>query len=197
MMRTMFSTVAGLVLLANAAAADESEATVLKSALATACQPWMGDAIRDELGLQLGADGWTITAEAIFVKTGSWGRVQGTLQGPPGKRVHLADKAMKDNIGRLTGTPPVVEPKPKRSCVLMVYINETPWTALRAQTAISNWIAAAYPGAVKTSTGTAIVDARTLDATAWIAEDLKFTQFVQRSKQTEPNFDLLFLVKRE
>ncbi|MCE9521757.1 MAG: hypothetical protein K8S25_04915 [Alphaproteobacteria bacterium] len=197
MMKIVLSIIAGSILLANAASAGESAATVLKSALTTACQPWMGEAVLGELSPQLEAAGWTITAEAIFVKTGSWGRVQGTLSGPPGKRVHPADKALKENIDRLTGATPQVEPKPKRTCMLSVYIDENPWTAIPAETAISNWIAAAYPTSAKTSTGTVIIDARTLDATAWVADDLKFTQATQRSKQKQPDFDLLFFVKRE
>ncbi|MEQ1867659.1 MAG: hypothetical protein ABL996_23800 [Micropepsaceae bacterium] len=177
--------------------ASDGIAETVSSALKTACQPWMGEAVLGELSPQLAAAGWTITAEAIFVKTGSWGRVQGTLSGPPGKRVHPADKALKENIDRLTGVTPQAEPKPKRTCMLSVYIDENPWTAVPAQTAISDWIATAYPTSAKASTGTVIIDVRTLDATAWVAEDLKFTQATQRSKQTQPNFDLIFFVKRE
>jgi len=140
----------------------------------------MAGAAREQVSAALKSGGWNVTDGAIFVKSGAWGRVQATLRQPEGE----AKPAGKNGM-------------PKRTCMISVNTNENPWSTNAATAAVAAWIASAYPTAVKTSTGPIIIEARALDATAWVNDDLKFTQAVQKSKQTQPTFDLLFLVRRD
>lgn len=198
-MRKTITAAYALILLAGAQpsfAADDAALNFTK-ALSAACQPWMEGADRKTLGATLKADGWDVTADVIFVKNGAWGRVQATLQEPKSEAKPAADNWMKQWVDKTYGTQQPPAAKPKRECTISVNTNEDPWSTESASAAFATWITSAYPTAVKTSTGTVIVEARTLDAVAWSADDLRLTQAAQRSKQTEPTFDLLFLVKRQ
>lgn len=198
-MRKTIPAVCGLILLGAASpafAADDATPHFTK-ALNAACQPWMEGTERKALSTKLQADGWDATADAIFAKSGSWGRVTADLQQPSGETPGGGGgnwlKTWVDETHR-TGKPPAAV---KRECRIQLSTNDDPWSTAPAVTAAAAWIATAFPKAEKKNAVTATVGGQPATATLWSDGKIKITQIVYQTKQASPNSDVILQVENE
>ena len=166
------SLIAGAGLLGCSPSAPGNEAVLhLQDALRSVCEPWMHGKVREVLEEKLKPAGWALTDDAAFGQGGAWGRV----------KVSVAQ-----------GDAPL-----KRSCVVNFNSGIEPWSMTPAMDAVEQWLEAAYPGAVKATASPAVVEGRSVDVQAWVADDVKFARGVQREKQTAPVFDMFLMVRRD
>ena len=150
---------------------SDAAALKLTDALTKTCEPWMKGVERESLNQTLIPGGWALTANAGFLQSGAWGRVDVTLLQP--------------------GTPL------QRACLINFNSSLEPWSLKPASAAIEQWVSRAYPNAVKATDGPSVVDGRAVDMQAWVADDVKFVRGVQKEKQIAPTFDLFFMVRRD
>lgn len=166
--------VSGAVLLASLGAASSvfaaDEATShFTTALTTACQPWIEGAERNALSARLQADGWNATADAVFGKSDTWGRVTIAFE--------LAAV--------------------KRECRIQLATNDDPWSTAPAVAAAVAWIATTFPMAEKKNAVTTNVEGQPADAALWSDGKIKITQIVFKTKQSTPNSDVILQVANE
>ncbi len=153
----------------SALAADEATSH-FATALTTACQPWIEGAERNALSAQLQADGWNATADAVFGKSGSWGRVTIAFEQPAAV---------------------------KRECRIQLATNDDPWSTAPAVAAAASWIATTFPKAEKKNAVTTNVEGQPANAALWSDGKIKITQIVFRAKQSTPNSDVILQVANE
>jgi hypothetical protein len=197
-MRKSMSAVCGLLLLGAASpalAADDATSHFAK-ALNAACQPWMEGTERKALSTKLQADGWNATADAVFAKSGSWGRVTAALQQPSGEAAAGGGNWLKTWVDEThgTGKPPAAV---KRECRIQLGTNGDPWSTDPAVTAAAAWIATAFPKAEKKNAVTATVGGQPATATLWSDGKVKITQIVFQTKQAPPNSDVILQVENQ
>lgn len=167
----------------------------LKTGLKAVCQKWMEGADRTALSKTLQDDGWTSTADAIFSKSGDWGRVIVTLQQPSGVET-AKPNWMKDWMNNVYG-PNAGAPAVKRSCEVNYSVNDEPWTIEPAATEATTWIKNTFPNAEKKNSVSTKVGGQPADGILWGDGKVKITQIAYKSKQSSPNSDLLLKVEHE
>jgi hypothetical protein len=197
-MRQTISAVCAMILCSAALpafAADDATPHFTK-ALKAACQPWMEGTERKALSAKLQADGWDATADAIFAKSGSWGRVTAALQQPSGEALGGDGNWLKTWVDEThgTGKPPAAV---KRECRIQLGTNDDPWSTQPAVTAAAAWIASTFPKAQKKNSVTTTLDGHPVNATLWSDGKVKITQIVFQTKQSPPNSDVILQVANE
>lgn len=176
-------------------AADEATPAFTK-ALKDACQLWMEGADRKTLSAKLQTDGWNaVLADAVFARSGSWGRVTATLQQPSGE-TKPEGNWLKTWVEKThaTGQPPAAV---KRQCQIQFSTDETPWSTGSAVEASGTWIATSFPNVERKQAGTVQLEGHAVDGTVWSGGGVKITRMVFQSKQSSPNSDVVLKVENE
>jgi hypothetical protein len=169
---------------------------IFGTALKGACQVWMEGAERKALSNKLQTDGWDAMSDAIFAKSGDWGRVTVTLQQPSGESSSGSGNWMKTWVDQTygKGTPP---PPVKRSCDILYSTNDEPWGTGPAIETAATWIANAFPSAAKLNSVSTAVGGQPADGALWGDGKVKITQIAYKAKQSAPGSDLILRVENE
>jgi hypothetical protein len=166
-----------VLLMAAPTTRTESEAVKqLLEIVTSGCGPWLaaGDVTLEALDKKLDSKGWEITLRALAEKRGPWGRVFANVTQPDGVTASGSRN---------------------RKCTLMVNTNDAPWDTKPIKDAITDWVAATYPG-TQVTPGTVQLGGRTLDAYYWAPPGLEIRLVFERAKQAEPDFDVMMIMNR-
>lgn len=195
-MRKTLSIISGLILLGAPALGADDATPNFAEALSAACQPWMEGAERKALSAILKADGWNAIENALFTKSGEWGRVTIALQQPSGETKPEANNPMKDWYEKTYGSSDKAAASPvKRTCRVTFNSANEPWTLAPAVTATSAWVASTFPKAKSGGPASVTLQNKPVQATQWTTNDVRITQVVQQAKQTAPDFDFMLNVE--